>query len=376
MVHFQYPDDLAEEALAGWENRWETLNKPPKKPNIDHLKKILNIAYHASFLEEEGRQISFHILIKPDDFPKTNGAHSSRYIEFRDAIRLTPEKLRKIALSVPVDQSRIVVKLHQPEMCGIYVEGQGVRLLELDFEEFRVPTWSPIGALSIRVDRPGWLSIGYQGLRIASLENGIISFPDDGKIASTSIFYAALLEKFKKNPNFATAPFVPVRMLQAAVYRIQKERHGGGIAIIENSANNVSFDYPCNDTGGEISLYKLCQSYNALLEESNLELEDLRNAYRDRINIISSMARVDGIVCLDSKLNIVGYGGFIEELDKVNELDGSRHRSAKAFCRNNADSIIIIVSQDGKISAFSSDMKYNVKEWGAQAISLNSSARQ
>ena len=104
-----------------------------------------------------------------------------------------------------------------------------------------------------------------------------------------------------------------------------------------------------------------------VLEGQYEEAEDL---VRDRANLLSSLANVDGSVVLTKKLRLLGFGAEViapspalHEIkiandplcssDKICPITeyGTRHRSALRFCSSHEGVLAFIVSQDGAIRA-------------------------
>ncbi|HVF16510.1 MAG TPA: hypothetical protein VNA21_06345 [Steroidobacteraceae bacterium] len=86
--------------------------------------------------------------------------------------------------------------------------------------------------------------------------------------------------------------------------------------------------------------------------------------------LIAGLTQVDGAVVVDPYLNVFGFGAEIRSSDEppvLLSLDGAivksetiqrfgmRHRSAMRFCYAHANSIAIVLSQDGPVRVFAND---------------------
>jgi hypothetical protein len=107
------------------------------------------------------------------------------------------------------------------------------------------------------------------------------------------------------------------------------------------------------------------------LEESNTQFDRSKAASEVTgcIRFLASLARVDGLVWLNSRLHLEAFGVEITATDdpvqarlglnssgkESRELDvnhyGTRHRSMLRYCAANAESVGFVVSQDGDIRA-------------------------
>jgi hypothetical protein len=99
------------------------------------------------------------------------------------------------------------------------------------------------------------------------------------------------------------------------------------------------------------------------------ELADTHNEITGCIRFLASLARVDGLIWLDSRLNLKGFGVEItvqedpahaflalnSQATKTSKLDlnhfGTRHRSMLRYCAADSNGVGFIVSQDGDVRA-------------------------
>ena len=190
------------------------------------------------------------------------------------------------------------------------------------------------------------------------------------------------------------------RMWVSAICRIligiQKYRHhgGGGVLISDVSAGlNPKYSLPYNrfadaifraavlriqHTGfsDEIHGTYLEDEMDELpmplyLDESvtGSELADTNNEITGCVRFLASLARVDGLIWMDSRLRLKGFGVEITNREDpahafmatdakattTTQLDlnhfGTRHRSMLRYCAANPNGVGFIVSQDGDVRA-------------------------
>jgi hypothetical protein len=128
--------------------------------------------------------------------------------------------------------------------------------------------------------------------------------------------------------------------------------------------------------------YRLQEQHIAMIQQENIPMElalDLSLAGEDRIDrelevagaakLITSLAALDGLVLLNPKLNVLGFGvkigpgrkvgtvydglGFARRGTSAKKVDtsrfGTRHTSMFRYCREDSRAIGVVVSQDGGV---------------------------
>jgi hypothetical protein len=185
-----------------------------------------------------------------------------------------------------------------------------------------------------------------------------------------------------------------VSVLCRILIGIQRYHHGGAI-LISDSAEGLNAKYPLRYKRLSEALLRVaaCQIENTAhsdeihdtylnggLEDLPMDLwldeevtgNDLRETNDEItgcVRFIASLARVDGLIWLNSRLCLNGFGTEITiredpanvvlasnpQASKIKKLDlnhyGTRHRSMLRYCGANPSSLGFIVSQDGDVRA-------------------------
>jgi hypothetical protein len=97
-------------------------------------------------------------------------------------------------------------------------------------------------------------------------------------------------------------------------------------------------------------------------------------------DIVGNLSCVDGCVVLNRRLQVCGFGSEIKITDEqlsnsprtfknfktgevwpdrefFNAIGGTRHKSAARLCKAHADALVFVVSQDGELRVFSSNLE-------------------
>ena len=178
---------------------------------------------------------------------------------------------------------------------------------------------------------------------------------------------------------------------------IQQYGHGGGLLIVPRcSANHVSVKYPVRYDRLPKALFGLaqhqflkrqaadsidqhCRTPNDVLPcnmhfdavDHQRKLDEHKNEALGCVRFIASLSRVDGFVLLDKNLVVNGFG--VEARSDCDATDvyiatdanatprmlrqatlnefGTRHRAMMRYCREHADALGFVISQDGDIRA-------------------------
>jgi len=163
------------------------------------------------------------------------------------------------------------------------------------------------------------------------------------------------------------------------------QRHGGAFVVMspDDMDGNIELKYPLEpvNLGGKVVDFWLSCVETDYKEKRDLNLWLRRqNSFRKQIDVVSSLANVDGCVCVTRDLKILGCGGEIivseeaamdshlvlvdAKTEKPREQQGSaqfggtRHRSAYRLCKVVPNALAFVVSQDGNLGGFYSDDMY------------------
>ena len=364
---FQYPNTLLQEVREKWQKRKYPGEHVPPLPSDDILSRMLEVAYHASFLTEEGRRLGFRVAYLPQDDATKREEEAF------------PGRMRPIALSKPRDFSvgelLRLAPATDPTKVLICVEPlRGVRDLQSlaiwGLLDAGSSWWNfvhgessegipPPNCFTISSTRPGHLSVSRVGLILATLSNGRIVAPTE------DIFYEGPIGAFFEPPGKAlyndvvtllgTKRFDPegqddnypqrryVEYLERVLFHVRDSRHGGMLIVVRDElteadsrlTDRVSIKYPSSydiewdllarALVGHTRYYELWnqlwdgkepltadkfQEFH-MVESGN---EDLEVAIADSVKFIASLSGVDGAIAITDRLRVIGFGVEITAL--------------------------------------------------------------
>jgi len=302
-------------------------------PSRDHLRTVIESAFWATTLVEEGRRTRFRIGVNGEVDPSNDVVQRG----FTKAIPLTAESIRRLAPSLNPNVGLMDVR---SDADGTFIRGV-----------INHRRYSGKFPFSIHGTSPGDLQFSWALHRIVQLVNGRID-----RLSTVAMPNQSLLRHYVNGVGpLADSSIDFPRDLSRAVERVQEMGHGGSIWIPSSAAelNGVRIKYEfttSNDGGpGEYSPFTSISWGDAIGQYSG----------------------VDGAVIVASDATVRGFGAFIDlcPIDSVtviglsqsssqvsgSDIGGGRHQSAAAFCLQHPGSLAIVVSQDGATSTIWSD---------------------
>jgi hypothetical protein len=168
------------------------------------------------------------------------------------------------------------------------------------------------------------------------------------------------------------------------------QRHGGALVIVPpadpgGGIRDIAFTFCFESEAMDCirnAVEELTLANNNLGEPGQItvgaELHSLyvlsAEAHRKMLDVVCKsvgrLSRVDGAVVMDTDLRVYGFGaklsgasgdftvlsidaitGSVEEVTVVS-LGGMRHQSAARYVKNSTDSMVIVASQDGRLTLF------------------------
>jgi len=290
-------------------------------PEMEVAKEVIEESFWASMLTEENRPCRPRLIYSPSDKKRSYFTHwlTTRIPLDRDSLRkLTPTQ-GPLGFLVWNCESKI------PEI--VAVEGSHYGITD-DFT-IAAPNY---GALDI-----SWHLLKMVALRAGRIDCRSTDFRPDQHSALNVI--SKLLESF--DPVYLTH----------AMRSITKHGHGGAIWTLRHG---------CSIEGIQIG-HQVKESSPPVRENHTQRFKWLES--------VGNLAAVDGAVLIDSQLQVLGFGCFVDLPDSERDvaclvgssgvekrpsksLGGGRHRSAIEFCCRFAPAAAIVVSEDGRISLF------------------------
>jgi hypothetical protein len=356
----------------------------------DKIEELIGIAFAATTCPDEGRYSRFQL------FANSQKDELHTIMQFSSPLKVSVDTIRKLAPALPSSEYALRV-----ESC----EGQLLcdSVLHFPLSGSGLPghpaLWIGDGGqpgLLIRGERPGELRVS-QGLLALRLHSGSVEEVTEFSIVPTISKWLqetarCLVGKTAIRKTEASLRFggqTGMMHLVTGVWshvlaQVVDARHGGSFAILRPpTANYVSFKYksPVLDLGCAISNFLL----NSIIASESNDREQLRlwMVSRDRLlatmNLVASLANVDGCVVLSPDLVVQGFGGEISvdenslgestaapffdathddvpvENQDASQFGGTRHRSAYRLAKVSPNAIVFVISQDGDLRAFCND---------------------
>ncbi len=339
---------------------------PPivRLPSDNVLEAFLDIAFHASFLTEEGRRPGFRVaLIEPRGAPIGPG---HRYFQNQDRqIVFNPDRPYAIAeinrLSPAADVIRTIIGVWDRGTRGtpdLRIWG----LLDVGENWHRFTRHETSGgrtpprALTITSLNAGELSISIAGWVLCTLREGCISFPtsnalwegplNDFLASAQKDLYLAVIRDLgatrwdEEGDDDDYPQRAYLFFLERVLAQVREKRHGGTLLIIPDHLSHndtritdrVRVKYSCNyDYAWELLMrnlihhnryydlhFKLWDRKTRLavdtFKEHHLldsEGQKIEEALADVSRMIATLSAVDGAVLMTDRFRVVGFGAEV-----------------------------------------------------------------
>ncbi len=331
-------------------------------PSEEHLREILDVAYAASLMEEEGRRI--HSTI---GYLNEEGAQALRFsvLPFSQPLAFLPSMLAKVALCGSPSRTTLGVwpaKSGELQIWGLIHHGDQTFAIDLEHK----PTY-----VSLRILRPGTFTVHFD-TRLALL-------------FSRDHFYLfeKRLDLLGTLRDRAGIKPVVARDLCRLARRVLALGHGGTILVIDKDAPPVGLKLHPSftpSTGNALLYDALAQDERAssgeLRTKGMSDAEYVRRhmeveaQHDEALDFIAQLADIDGAVVIRDDLSLVGFGVTIgtgvmpqhvmledprnpgtETQVALENLGGNRHQSAVSFCAQQKSlALALVASQDGDLS--------------------------
>ena len=403
-AHRSYPKDLAARVRTSWPE--DGLALPAG------LERILDTVYHASFLRDEERPVTFRVLcIDPAELPTDEGPPTGlQPLAFASLRAFDEHELRRLSPAAKYHRALIGICEHGESVETWGIVQSGPRWLQSAHGGRAAEAQMP-PCLVVRAIRPGHLAVSC-GLRaVAELRGGKLTDFTMDVFQSTwlpAIFQAervidaggiesTLIETFgrthvageiRSNLEEAVAltRYVAQQMLKRLIAVMRGSHHGGTLVVLPSDCVATRFlasKYPIADGEPRRRFRRLTLAIVKAVERqkstgiaplavyrsvSNDEISELDDALFELSNLIGSLAEVDGCVVLTKRFEILGFGseivGHLPSVATVRraldlEADttctenadgvGTRHRSAYRLCAAIPGALAVVVSQDGNV---------------------------
>lgn len=358
----------------------------------NQLELLVNTAYAASLQTDEGRQVRFQIVF-------TFAPSYKSTFSFISPIPFTVKQIVKLAPTIDIGSRWIIVRPNNPEdaldnklvIAGIIDPTLSPQRESMNRwgEGLLVHDLGVLSGMKIKVFAPGHLRIETGGGEYIELQGCNIRFPFNiGTLSEIIDWYAEASNKIgflpKDDLSHADARALIRRTWTRILAAVINAKHGGTFLIIPDELDisallNIKYSINSPILRDSISLRAALQPDLSGHELGNKDIsasiiDDAHFLECDldhSIDLVSSLAAVDGAVIVRRNLTIEGFGAeiilpqeFIDITIKYGKHPhgtppnvpltnfGMRHRSAYRFCHNNVGTIAFVISQDTTIHVF------------------------
>jgi hypothetical protein len=400
-----YPDLLAAQVWQDWPEPERT---QLAVDSLDTLTEFLSIAYQASLLNEEGRQVVCRIaLCHPSALEAHDlllyGFHVSRFCKQRP---FDEQEIRRLSPAASFYRSIMAVIWSSKNgftIFGTVGTGQWSRDLVADLQGMThaIPSW-----LIVHIRGPGNLVVYGGSERLATLLNGRVEGHGFNVFASSWMAerFWNLRNESKDFSRLVIDLDVELRpdlldnfdanFFKRVVREIRDKRHGGTLVfgpppLMVNLLDpggplcaKYRVDTQASSRPYKALIDKVLQRlvFLAKMKDKNsigwLELIEwgeeipysISTQYLDLAGWLADMATVDGCLLLDSRFSILAYGVEIQvpgyesetiyraldseaeqKVPESVERAGTRHRSAYRLCRDFPECLAVVISQDSMV---------------------------
>jgi len=413
-----YPRELAEQIWSLW-NRPDGSNTA--LDSVETLNSFLSIAYQASLLREEGRPVECRITLSElkNLEPAGLAAIGFHLVRFAKRRSFAEQEIRRLGPATGFYRAMIAVEWSVSrgfEISGMVHTGAWSRDLTVAVDSINhpIPDW-----LIIHIRGPGNLVIHRGSERLVTLLNGRVEGHGFDLFASSWLIerYRTIGEGFSDekaphpldsvNVREDLAEKIGVGFMRRVIREIRNSRHGGTIVFaprfmigkllevkgplrakyrIDEACTASPFAVILAEVTWRLGQFALAKGKSSVGWQEYLEwYEEFPYTFSQRFVELalwlSDLTSVDGCLLLDHKFTVLGFGVEIQVPSFEDEMvyraldieaqhcvlesmesAGTRHRTAYRLCREYAECLAIVISQDGAVK-FVANYQDKVTYW-------------
>lgn len=329
--------------------------------SVAQICRLINVIFWASLATEEGQYAKLAIAVTEEE-----DIDISKGIIFADTLPYSASVLVKLSPALQVGNTYLTVSFDKRGEARI----RGLKQ--------RYPS---VGTV-IRATSPGNIVVSVSREILAYLspveEPLLPEHPD-------WVLEVARFVGINFDPNFEMAWFL--RFLAETM------RHGRGGTILIVPGSTTGWQVSTKDgylvTKDQLGLIRSKEHWGEASKETERTYTDGSDPiiepldplspeakiFRRAVTLIGGLTAVDGATILNDKYEIIGFGRKIiqknpprdievarllgesveEEILPFQEIGGTRHQSAACFVNENAESVALVTSQDGRMTLFRKD---------------------
>jgi sensor domain DACNV-containing protein len=374
-----YPHDLVERlasTISALESEESSRATPPSHAQIE---RVLDAAWSATLLEEEGRRTVFTLGVVSE---KEALATPCRVLAFADAMACDPHTIAKLALATDPRETVIGVRRSRDDALEIW------GLLQLEERSVAVDHEIRPRFLHVTGFRPGGLVVESHARRLLLYMNGVAHWYERGAENITTLLRDALHPTAR---TLGSTGGALAHEFERLAERLVLAGQGGTLLIADGGLGR----------GVHVPVTTTFRSANTCLRDAFLKDEhfsrgsappgegeenparkrfDVERAHLRALDHVARLSNVDGAVVMGPDLCVFGFGATIDLTDEteippmelhdltipgtpprsitVNEFLGHRHKSAVHFCAMQREgneakiALAIVASHDGALSLF------------------------
>lgn len=419
ITSFAYPDDLLPELKELWQQRrFRFLDSGAALPSDAEIMQLLQVAYHASFLTEEGRRLGFRLAYIPRDEPNS-GWGGATPIPFDSPREFSVAEILRLAPAT--DPTKMLICVEMRNTGGLVIWG----MLDVGSSWYKFVTGQasegtyPPDALALSSVEPGNITLSRRGHILLSLRSGQIVKPSRESLSRGPVgdFFATSREHLRQNAlgildvtkwdDDDIDDDYPARFhtqfIERLLFHVRQRFHGGTLIFVRDDitlsdsrlTDRIIIKYPADYALAWEHLvtaltthYRFYDLYFRLSDKKSTiptakfqevqllesQMKEAEEAITEAITALAAFSGVDGAVVLTDKYRLLGFGAEVivnsptlrfvsvasdAEATKTSpraiEAYGTRHRSAFRFCSSYEDALAFVISQDGGVKAVRRD---------------------
>lgn len=375
------PDEVASAVIAGWDAPAGGIadeGTGENVPDLGMLSSLISIAFQASLLREEGRPVTFRVILRgPQWFSETAGPPSGLLrLSFDQSRPFTAQELRRLTPAVDFDRSLVGVHLdehRQLRIWGLVHSGRG--WLEHFYGGRHNDATILPKCLIVGVRDPGYMVVSQGPRPLCALEGGALQanrlnvFTSDWLTERFAAFRNELLELHEAAKVERRAEWAPIdpaftrlvafQMIQRLISTVQRSRHGGTLIVVPDDRafamthGNpwIKLKYRFRDeeprarfrtllvramntlaaSGGSPHGNRRTMGWNDYGSGAYDTFGDLDEATFEMAHMLATLTAVDGAVVMTRRFELLGFGGEIAGalaevpfVAKALDLEGTR----------------------------------------------------
>lgn len=396
-------------------NKLKGIKTSAKIPNEKILNNLFENLFYASLKTEESDSIRVTVTLidyeNPDPKPpKRLVKHRWSFIRFSDSIPFDVKNIVKLSKAADPWSSSLAVDFDNKGELFIWgLIDQSIHYQNYLHYESEFGPEQP-GLFQTSITTTGTLLVILDYDLIATLKQNILisNYVDVFKYGKVSDIIKShsqilteqidlFLKKYPEEENEIWQGEVNnlwTQTLSRILIRIQNYSHGGSFIITNENSNdfdikhNIQYDRIYNTLKNFLQFSIEYNSYSNLIfdiddEEqipielyldesiSNSNKQETSNELKGAIRFVASLTCIDGLVVLNNKLRVMGFGAVVKKINLPKEIYisktarinpvkleainpnhfGTRHRAMLSYCWKYEGSLGFVVSQDGDIRA-------------------------